>query len=81
MNTLAAVVNNFAEITGSLSAIGYGLGTLGPGLGIGIIFGKAIESTARQPETANKLQSLAFIGFAVIEVLALLGLVAGFIFS
>ena len=36
-----------AEVSGNLSAIGYGLAAIGPGIGVGIVFGKAIESTAR----------------------------------
>ena len=35
-----------AEVSGNLSAIGYGLAVIGPGIGVGIVFGKAIESTA-----------------------------------
>ena len=59
-----------AQVTGSLSVIGYGLATLGPGLGLGILFGKAMESTARQPEVS---------GLALVEVLGLLGFVAALI--
>jgi F-type H+-transporting ATPase subunit c len=69
-----------AEITGNIATIGYGIGTLGPGIGIGILIAKTIESIARQPEMASKLQTTMFIGFAIIEVLALLGFVVGFIF-
>ena len=28
-----------AEVAGNLSVIGYGIGTLGPGIGLGILFG------------------------------------------
>ena len=65
-----------AQVTGSLSVIGYGLATLGPGLGLGILFGKAMESTARQPEVSGKIQ---MIGLALVEVLGLLGFVAALI--
>ena len=68
-----------AQVTGSLSVIGYGLGTLGPGLGLGILFGKAMESTARQPEVSGKIQMIMFIGLALVEVLGLLGFVAALI--
>ena len=68
-----------AEISGNLSVIGYGLGTLGPGIGLGIMFGKAMESTARQPEMAGRIQVIMFIGLALIEVLALIGFVAALI--
>lgn len=65
-----------AEITGNLSVLGYGLAALGPAIGLGIMFGKALESTARQPEASGKLNVIMYIGLAIIEVLALLGFVA-----
>jgi F-type H+-transporting ATPase subunit c len=68
------------EITGNLAVIGYGLATLGPGIGLGFLFGKTIESMARQPEMAGQLRTTMFIGLAFVEVLALLGIVTPFIF-
>lgn len=68
------------ELTGSLSVIGYGLGTLGPGIGLGILIGKTVEGMARQPEVAGQLRTTMFIGVAFVELLALLGFVAGFLF-
>lgn len=65
-----------AEVAGNLSVLGYGLAAIGPGIGLGIVVGKALESTARQPEMASKLQTLMFIGAALIELLGLLGFVA-----
>ncbi|MEE1295832.1 MAG: ATP synthase F0 subunit C [Bifidobacterium sp.] len=70
-----------AEVSGSLNAIGYGLAAIGPGIGLGILIGKTIESTARQPELGGRLQTLMFLGLAFVEFLALLGFVAGFIFN
>ena len=64
---------------GNLTGILYGLATIGPGLGIGIMGGKAAESMARQPEMANKVQTLFFIGAAFMEALALLGFVLALI--
>ncbi len=69
-----------AEVSGSLSVIGYGLGTLGPGIGLGILIGKTVEGMARQPEVAGQLRTTMFIGVAFVELLALLGFVAGFLF-
>ena len=57
----------------------YGLAAIGPGIGIGIVFGKAIEAVARQPEAQSLVQPLMFIGFALAEALALLGFVLFFI--
>lgn len=65
-----------AAIAGNISVLGYGLAALGPGIGLGIMFGKALESTARQPEASGKLNVIMYIGLAIIEVLALLGFVA-----
>jgi F-type H+-transporting ATPase subunit c len=75
MNTTTAV-----GITGSIATIGYGLATLGPALGIGLLVAKTQESTARQPEVAGTLFRNMIIGAALVEVMALLGIVAGLLF-
>lgn len=64
-----------------LGAIGYGIGTIGPGIGIGILVGKTVEGMARQPEMAGQLRTTMFLGIAFVEALALIGLVAGFLFT
>jgi F-type H+-transporting ATPase subunit c len=68
------------EITGNIATIGYGLATLGPGIGIGILVAKTQEATARQPEVAGALRINMFIGMALVEALGLIGLVAGLMF-
>ncbi len=73
-------VTNMAEITGNIAVIGYGLAAVGPGIGVGMVVGKTIESMARQPELAGRLQVTMFLGIAFTEALALIGLAAGFIF-
>jgi F-type H+-transporting ATPase subunit c len=50
--------------------IGAGLGSIGAGIGIGIIFGKEIESVARQPELKGDLQAIRWLGFALTEAVA-----------
>jgi F-type H+-transporting ATPase subunit c len=65
-------------MTGSLNVLGYGLATLGPGVGLGILIGKAVESMARQPEAAGMVRTTMFIGIAVVEALALLAFVLAF---
>jgi F-type H+-transporting ATPase subunit c len=57
----------------------YGLAAIGPGVGIGLIFASAIQAIARQPEMAGEARTTAFIGFALIEALALIGFVLAFI--
>ncbi|HZN19670.1 MAG TPA: F0F1 ATP synthase subunit C [Micromonosporaceae bacterium] len=71
---------DLAQVEGSLSAVGYGLAAIGPGIGVGLIFAAYIQSTARQPESARLTQPFLWIGFAVVEALALLGIAFGFVF-
>lgn len=70
-----------AELSGNVATIGYGLAAIGPGIGLGILIGKTIEGMARQPEVAGQLRTTMFIGVAFVEVLALLGLITGFLFT
>jgi F-type H+-transporting ATPase subunit c len=57
----------------------YGLAAIGPGIGVGLVFSSAIEAMARQPETAGQTRTTMFLGFALIEALALIGFVLSFI--
>lgn len=68
-------------MVGSVAAIGYGLAAIGPGIGVGLIFASYIQATARQPETAGLNRPNLFLGFAVVEALALLGIAFGFIWQ
>lgn len=75
------VAEGTSEISGKgFGAIGYGLAAIGPGIGVGIVAGKAIEGIARQPELAGQIRTTMFLGIALSEALALIGIVAGFIF-
>lgn len=74
-------LSTLAAVDGNLNAIGYGLAAIGPGIGIGILVGKALEGMARQPEVTNTLRTNMFLGIAFTEALALIGLVAGFLFT
>ena len=69
-----------AELVGSIGSVGYGLAAIGPGVGVGLIFAAVINGTARQPEAQSKLQSIAWIGFGVTEVLAIIGIALAFVF-
>ena len=60
-----------------ISAIGAGLAVLGAGLGIGRIGGSAMDAIARNPEAAGKIQSAMIIAAALIEGVALFGVVVG----
>lgn len=66
-------------MTGSIAILGYGLATLGPGIGIGILVGKTQEATARQPEVAGRLFTNMIIGASLVEALGLFGFILTFI--
>ena len=40
-------------LSGPLALIGYGLAAIGPGIGIGVLAGNAVQAMARQPEAAG----------------------------
>ena len=58
-----------------IAAIGAGLAAIGAGIGIGRIGGSALESMARQPELAGKIQTMMLIAAALVEGAALFGIV------
>ena len=61
------------------AGLGAGLAVIGAGLGIGLIGGRATEAMARQPEMAGNIQTAAIILAALIEGVALFGLVIMFL--
>lgn len=63
------------------AAIGAGLVSVGAGIGIGRIGGSAMESIARQPEAGGKIQTAMIIAAALIEGIALFGVVVCLLIS
>ena len=59
--------------------IGAGLGTIGPGIGVGFIFGKVIESVTRQPEMRDEITSIQWLGFALTEAIVFYALAMAFV--
>jgi len=57
------------------AGIGAGLVALGTGVGIGRIGGQAMDAIARQPEATDKIQRVMIIAAALIEGVALFGVV------
>jgi F-type H+-transporting ATPase subunit c len=80
MNELQILAQDATTNFDGFQSIGYGLAAIGPGVGIGILVGKTAEAMARQPEMAGQLRTTMFLGIAFTEALALIGLVAGFLF-
>jgi len=66
------------EIYGSLNVVGYGLAAIGPALGVAWIWASVIQGTARQPEARGMMTTIAWMSFALVEALALIGAVLAF---
>lgn len=76
---MSATFETLANVEGSINTIGFGIAAIGPGIGIGIIFGNGVQAIARQPEAAGLIRQNMLIGFAVVEALALMGFVLAFV--
>ncbi len=59
--------------------VGGGLGAIGAGIGIGMIFRAVIDSVTRQPEMREVVTSIQWLAFALAEAVFFYGLVAGLI--
>jgi F-type H+-transporting ATPase subunit c len=66
------------------AAIAMGLGAVGPGLGIGLLGGKAMEALGRNPEAAGPIQTNMILAIAFTEAIGIYALVVailiGFVF-
>jgi F-type H+-transporting ATPase subunit c len=54
-------------------AILIGLGALGVGIGMGLLGGRWLEGSARQPELANMLRTQMFLVVALLDAVAMIG--------
>ena len=61
------------------AAIAIGLGAMMPGLGIGILAGKAMEAIGRNPEAAPKIQTAMILAIAFTEAISIYALVVALI--
>ena len=61
------------------TALAIGLGTLGPGIGIGMIGGKAVEALGRNPEVEASIRTTMILGIVFAEALAIFALVIALI--
>lgn len=70
---------DLAALTGHIAPVAFGIATIGPAIGVGIVVGKTVESVARQPELQGRLTGLMFLGIAFTEALAFIGIAVAFI--
>ncbi len=71
----AAAAVDYSAIAKAGAAIGAGLAAIGAGIGIGKIGGGAMEGIARQPEAVNDIRTNMIIAAALVEGVALFGIV------
>ncbi len=57
------------------TALAIGLGVIGPGIGIGIVAGKAVEALGRNPDAEGSIRATMILGIAFTEGLAIFALV------
>lgn len=59
-------------------ALAIGIGSIGPGIGIGLIGSKAMEAIGRNPEATGKLFVPLLLSMAFAEAVAIYALVVSF---
>ena len=74
-----AAAQRGASVGKGLAVVGAGLALIGGGIGIGLVGKGAVESIARQPEAAGKIQINMILAAALIEGATLFAVVAGFL--
>ena len=80
MNVAVGTTNEQITLVG-LGKLVYGLAAIGPGIGIGLVFGHSVDAMARQPEAGGVIRTYMWIGFALTEALALIGIAVPFFIS
>lgn len=60
-------------------ALAYGIGAIGPGIGIGLIGLGAMNALGRNPSAASEIRTLMILAIAFAEALAIFALVVALI--
>ena len=67
------------ELKQVAAGLAIGLGALGPGIGVGLLAGKAMEALGRNPEARAVIQQNMVLGLAFAEALGIYALVVAVI--
>jgi F-type H+-transporting ATPase subunit c len=67
------------ELKELATALAIGLGTIGPGIGIGLIGKGALEAIGRNPEAGNDIRTILILSIAFAEAIAIYALVISLI--
>ena len=74
------IEGDIAEAMRNIGAgMAIGLGAIGPGIGIGLLAAKAMESLGRNPEAAGPIQQNMILAIAFAEAIAIYALVVAVI--
>ncbi|MBI2029126.1 ATP synthase F0 subunit C [Candidatus Gottesmanbacteria bacterium] len=61
------------------AALAIGLGAIGPGIGVGLVAGKALEAIGRNPDAEGKIRTNMILAIAFAEAIAIYALVIALI--
>ena len=61
------------------AAIAIGIGALGPGIGVGLLVGRAMEALGRNPEAEGVIRTNMILGIVFAEAIAIYALVVALI--
>lgn len=61
------------------TGLAIGLGAIGPGIGVGLIGGRALEAIGRNPDAEGKIRTNMILGIAFAEAIAIYALVIALI--
>jgi len=67
------------ELKELATALAIGLGTLGPGIGVGLIGKGALEALGRNPEASSDIRTVLILSVAFAEAIAIYALVIALI--
>ncbi|EKD62903.1 MAG: hypothetical protein ACD_52C00024G0013 [uncultured bacterium] len=67
------------ELKELATALAIGLGTLGPGVGVGLIGKGALEALGRNPEASSDIRTVLILSVAFAEAIAIYALVIALI--
>lgn len=61
------------------TGLAIGLGAIGPGIGVGLLAGRAMEAIGRNPEAEGKIRTNMILAIAFTEAIAIYALVVALI--
>lgn len=78
---MEVLIGQIQGLTAVAVAIIVGLGAAGTGIGFGILGGKFLEGSARQPELTSMLQTKMFIVAGLLDAVAMIGVALALYFT